>query len=460
MRLFGHKHDRKGKGAPASSSVPASANEPIAPNDEQSKTKAKNKRGAKRKQKRKRKKGGVSISTIIMVLILIVGAGIMAYPTFSDWWNSFHQSRAIASYVTAVEETDQETIDAMMAEAHAYNERLLSKPDRYRMSDAERAEYSSILDLTGTGVIGYIQIPDIGVNLPIYHGVEESVLQVAIGHIEGSSLPVGGPSTHAAVSGHRGLPSAKLFTDLDKLVEGDIFTITVLDQTATYEVDQIRIVLPGDMSDLNIQQNEDYVTLITCTPYGINTHRILVRGHRIENLENRAVIPADAVQIPNYIAVPAVAVPMLFAYLVGSLIYYRTRRGGYDAEAVLEQIKQDAAGAGDSPEPEGAAAVEAEPEVEPEPEAETATEPEPELVVESESEAEPEPEPETEAEPAAEAEPEPEAEAEPDAEPEPAAEPKQATEPEPAAEEPESEPVTTDDDQETEDTTNEQNPTT
>ena len=329
MKIFGRIQGGKVKDASASSSVPASADKP----------KTKKKRG----KKGKGKKRGISISTIIMVAILLVGMGIIAYPTFSDWWNSFHQTRAIANYVSAVEETDQETIDAMLAEAHAFNERLLSKPDRYRMSDAERAEYASILDLTGTGVIGYIQIPSIGVNLPVYHGVEESVLQVAIGHIEGSSLPVGGPSTHAAMSGHRGLPSAKLFTDLDKLVEGDIFTITVLNQTITYEIDQIRIVLPSDMSDLNIERDKDYVTLITCTPYGINTHRILARGKRIDNLEDRVTIPAEAVQIPNYIAVPAVAVPLLLIYLIASLIYYRTRRS-YDPDAVLEELKQSSAG--------------------------------------------------------------------------------------------------------------------
>ena len=291
-----------------------------------------------RAEKKKRKRKGPSISTLIALVIMTVGALIVAYPTFSDWWNSFHQSRAIANYVNAVEETDPELIERMFEEAHAYNERLLSKPNRYMMSDEERAEYQSILDLTGSGVIGYIQINNIGVNLPIYHGVEESVLQVAIGHIEGSSLPVGGPSTHAVVSGHRGLPSAKLFTDLDKLVEGDTFTITVLDQTFTYEVDQIRIVEPSDMSDLNIVRESDYVTLVTCTPYGINTHRLLVRAHRIDNIAGTLAVPAEAVQIPNYIAVPAVGVPMLFIYLIGALIYYRGQ-GRYDKQKALDEIR-------------------------------------------------------------------------------------------------------------------------
>jgi sortase A len=281
----------------------------------------------------------IDIVTVIIVAVMVVGAGIIAYPTFSDWWNSYHQTRAIATYQAAVDETDPELIAAMLADAHAYNERLLTKANRYVFSDEDRAEYSSILDLTGTGVIGYIDVPAIHVSYPIYHGMSESVLQVAIGHLEGSSLPVGGESTHAAVTGHRGLPSAKLFTDLDKLTEGDTFTITVLDQTITYSVDQIRIVEPSDLSDLNIMQNADYCTLITCTPYGINTHRMLVRGHRIDNIAGTLVVPAEAVQIPNYVAVPAVAVPMLFVYLVGTLLYYQFRRPGYDKEKVMQALE-------------------------------------------------------------------------------------------------------------------------
>lgn len=296
-----------------------------------------------------RRRRGPQRSTIIMVAFLLLGLAIIAYPTFSDWWNQYHQSRAIATYVQAVEEVSQEEKDAMIAEAVAYNERLVDKPDRYRMTEAEEKEYRSILDLTGSGVMGYIQVSSIGVNLPVYHGVDESVLQVAIGHIEGTSLPVGGETTHAVVSGHRGLPSAKLFTDLDKLVEGDTFTITVLNRTTTYEVDQIRIVDPTDMSDLNLQKGADYVTLVTCTPYGINTHRLLVRGHRIDNIAGRVVIPAEALQIPNYIAVPAVAIPMLFTYLVGSLVYYRFFGGTPDREkvmAALEDMREQADNAG------------------------------------------------------------------------------------------------------------------
>ena len=331
------------------------------------------------------KKGGKrkpDLVNIALVCVMVLGIAIMAYPTFSDWWNSYHQSRAIATYVEAVESMDKEEIERMLAEAHAYNQRLLQDPNRYIMTDEERAEYESLLNIGGNGVMGYIQIKSLGINLPIYHGVDETVLQIAIGHIEGSSLPVGGPSTHAAVSGHRGLPSAKLFTDIDRLTEGDTFTITVLNQTITYEVDQIRIVLPENMRDLDFVPGADYCTLITCTPYGVNTHRLLVRGHRVDNINGLDAIPADAIQIPNYIAVPAVGVPMLFVYLLGMLIHYRLTRRTYNKEEVMKALermnkrsqKAAAAKAAAEPEapvePEGAAEPEAPAEPEPAPESE------------------------------------------------------------------------------------------
>lgn len=307
-------------------------------------------KGRKGDAKPKRKRRGPSISTIIALAILIVGAGIIAYPTFSDWWNSYHQSRAIASYVQAVQETDPAKIEAMLNEAHEYNERLATMPNRFNMSDAEKEEYKRLLDLTGNGVMGYVQINSIDVDYPIYHGMDESVLQIAIGHLEGSSFPVGGETTHAVISGHRGLPSARLFTDIDKLTEGDTFTVTVLNQTVTYEVDQIRIVLPTDLSNLNIYQGEDYCTLITCTPYGINTHRLLVRGHRIDNIIDSDVITAEALQIPRYIAIPAVGIPILFLFLIGALIYSRTTRTPNReliTEALRERVRQEnAANAG------------------------------------------------------------------------------------------------------------------
>lgn len=296
------------------------------------------------KASRGKKPRRVSVSTVVLTIVLVVGLGIMAYPTFSDWWNSFHQSRAIQAYVEAVEDTDQKTIEAMLKAARKYNKKLAANPNRFHMSDADRDEYNSLLNLTGNGLMGYVQIPTIGVNLPIYHGVDETHLQVAVGHIEGSSLPVGGKGSHVAISAHRGLPSAKLFTDLDKVVEGDIFTISILGTTITYEVDQIRIVEPSDMSSLTIDPKADLTTLVTCTPYGINTHRLLVRGHRVDNQTTTTTVPAGAVQIPVYIAIPAVAIPLLFVYLLITLIAYRLRRPELNKQEALEVVRKHAMG--------------------------------------------------------------------------------------------------------------------
>lgn len=229
------------------------------------------------------------LSTIFVVAIFVVGVGLLAYPSFSNWWNERHQSIAIATYQDAVDATDASQNEAMLAAAETYNEAL--RTDRSdgslllgNLTDTQIAEYNTLLDITGTGVMGYIRIPKIGVELPIYHGTDEAVLQIAVGHIEGTSLPVGGVGTHAVLSGHRGLPSAKLFTDIDSLGIGDVFMITCLNRKITYEVDQILTVLPEETEALAIDPEMDYCTLVTCTPYGINSHRLLVRGHRIENL--------------------------------------------------------------------------------------------------------------------------------------------------------------------------------
>ena len=273
---------------------------------------------------------GRNLVTIILVLVLLTGVGLIVYPTFSDWWNSFHQTRAIAGYAETVANMDRSEFDRMWAEAEAYNRQLLHDSNRYIFTEEEKEEYNKILDVTGNGIMGYIDIPKIDVALPIYHGINESVLQIAIGHIEGTSFPIGGQGVHAAVSGHRGLPSAKLFSDLDRLSEGDKFLIQILDRTVTYEVDQIRIVLPAEMQDLEIDPNADYCTLVTCTPYGINTHRLLVRGHRVENEEGEINITADAFQFKPYIIAPLVAAPILLILLIMLLIttssHFRRRR--------------------------------------------------------------------------------------------------------------------------------------
>lgn len=269
-----------------------------------------------------------NFSTILLVLILIVGLSLLLYPSFSDYWNSFHQSKAIASYADDVASLDKDKYKEMWQQAVDYNRKLKEKPQHWILTDEERKEYESILDITGTGIMGYIDIPSINVSLPIYHGVDEGILQVAIGHLEGSSLPVGGEGTHCVVSGHRGLPSARLFTDLDKLREGDIFVMRVLDETLTYEVDQIRIVLPDEVSDLEIQKGKDLCTLVTCTPYGINTHRLLVRGHRIPNLKDSSDIRvvADAQQIDTNIVAIIVSIPVLILLFIWLMTYYRRRR--------------------------------------------------------------------------------------------------------------------------------------
>lgn len=206
------------------------------------------------------------ISTLLLFCALLAGLSLLLYPTLSDYWNSLHQSRAITQYAQEVTDLNAQRYAAMLESAHQYNRALLTKADRFEMSEAEQAEYAAQLDVSGTGIIGYIEIPEIKCSLPIYHGVDEAVLQIAVGHIAGTSLPVGGESTHCVLSGHRGLPSARLFTDLDRLEEGDLFMIRVLNETLTYEVDQIRIVEPQEMGELEIEEGKDYCTLITCTP--------------------------------------------------------------------------------------------------------------------------------------------------------------------------------------------------
>ena len=229
------------------------------------------------------------ISTIIIALIFLAGLGFLLYPTVSNLWNRAHQSRAIATYTKQVEKLDDSQNKEMLKAARKYNKSLLKKSDHWKLSKKGKKKYESLLDVSGTGIMGYIEVPKIDCSLPIYHGTDEGALQIAIGHLEGSSLPVGGKSTHCVLSGHRGLPSARLFTDLDQLEEGDVFVLNVLGRKLAYEVDQIKVVLPDEMSDLEIVQGKDLCTWVTCTPYGINTHRLLVRGHRTKYIEETVV---------------------------------------------------------------------------------------------------------------------------------------------------------------------------
>ena len=222
-------------------------------------------------------------SNVVLIVLLIAGLSLLLYPTVSNLWNSMHMSQAIVDYSEEVSDMNAQDYTAFWERAERYNQELAQDPDRFQMTNSERADYESQLKVSDTGIMGYIEIPTIGVSVPIYHGTEESVLQVGAGHLEGSSLPTGGLGTHCVLTGHRGLPSSELFTDIDKLEVGDVFELTVLDRTMTYEVDQILTVDPYDMDALAIDPQQDYCTLVTCTPYGINTHRLLVRGHRVPN---------------------------------------------------------------------------------------------------------------------------------------------------------------------------------
>ncbi|HFI0536750.1 TPA: class C sortase [Streptococcus suis] len=253
-----------------------------------------------------------NLVTILLIFILIVGLTMLSYPTVSDYWNSFHQSKAVAGYVEKVEDLSKADYIKMLSDAESYNKTLNQSviPDLNINGEAKEV-YNRLLDVAGSGIMAYVEIPKLNTTLPIYHGTDAEILQVAIGHIPGTSLPIGGKGTHAVISGHRGLPSAKLFTDLDQLVEGDIFYIQVLDQTLTYEVDQILTVTPDDVSALTIDPDQDYVTLVTCTPYGVNSHRLLVRGHRIANETKEARVTAEASQVDPILVAPFVAVIVL-----------------------------------------------------------------------------------------------------------------------------------------------------
>ena len=265
-------------------------------------------------------------STIILILVFFVGLSVMLYPTISDYVNQLHQTRAVANYAADVDKLSDADYTAYFEAADAFNAQIAADPDALYFPD-RFPSYESTLDVTGTGIMGYITIEKIGVELPIYHGTSDAVLQVAAGHLEGTSLPVGGASTHAVISAHRGLPSAKLFTNLDQLEVGDTFTITVLDRVLTYEVDRISIVLPTETDLLQPVEGQDYVTLMTCTPYGINTPRLLVRGHRVNTRESQkhVRVTADATRIDPIITAPVIALPMLAVLLIWLLVTTRKR---------------------------------------------------------------------------------------------------------------------------------------
>ena len=255
-------------------------------------------------------------STIILLISFFIGLSVLLYPSVSSYWNSRTQSEVIVDYEAMLASYKPEDYTALFEAADDYNRRLNQL--EYPLRDyPQLADYHRILDVSGTGMIGYLTVPKISQELPVYHGTSDGVLSVAVGHFQGTSLPVGGESTHSVVSAHRGLPTAVLFTHLDRMEIGDTFYFTILDRTITYEVDQIRIVEPHDTSLIQVQEGKDYCTLLTCTPYGINTHRLLVRGHQIDATQQRTLyIANEAYRIDPLIVMPMVALPMIAVLLI------------------------------------------------------------------------------------------------------------------------------------------------
>lgn len=268
------------------------------------------------------------LTTTLLVLAFIMGILLLLYPTLSDYWNSIHQSRAITSYLEDVANIDDEDYEQVWKNAILYNGELAEKGNSWVLTAEEYEHYKEQLNVSGSGVLGCVEIPKLEVFLPIYHGTDEAVLQRGVGHLEGSSLPTGGSNVHCVLSGHRGLPSAKLFTKLDEMEEGDTFMLRVLDKVLTYEVDQIRIVNPEDVSALVIEEDKDLCTLVTCTPYGINSHRLLVRGTRVENngeIEGLRIV-ADAMPVDELVVASIVAAIILIVLMVGILTGTRKRK--------------------------------------------------------------------------------------------------------------------------------------
>ncbi|CCZ04369.1 lPXTG-site transpeptidase (Sortase) family protein [Eubacterium sp. CAG:603] len=281
------------------------------------------------------------LSTIFFGIIFLIGLLLVLYPTVSNFLSNREQKKVIREYSNIVNNMDKEEKEAMYNEAVDYNKKIYENGMiDYSNPDAVEG-YNDILDVSGTGIMGYISIPKINVELPIYHGTSDGVLQVAVGHLEGSSLPVGGENTHCVLSGHRGLPSADLFTHLDRLNVHDIFTISVLDKTLVYEIDQIKVVAPGDTQYLQIEDGKDYCTLLTCTPYGINTHRLLVRGVRVADSDdkNNIYVYADAYKIDTKTVTVLMAVPLTLLLLLGMVVHIR--RNKKRKQEILKIIKEN-----------------------------------------------------------------------------------------------------------------------
>ncbi len=269
------------------------------------------------------------LTSIILTVMLMGGVGLLAYPTIADWWNSMNAARLTSSYVQSVESLDSSDLKEMVEEAKVYNEELIHDPGRLFPTDSQHTRYLNELDLGESGVMGTINIPSARIQLPIYHGTDDRVLAVGAGHLEGTSLPIGGIGTHAVITGHRGLPSARLFTDLDRVVEGDYMIVSVLNQKATYQVDKIRIVDPDEISGLKIEPDQDLLTLVTCTPYGVNTQRMLITGHRVENLQDWETTAEAGLVNSNLVAL-FIACAILVVLFITLMIRGRKPKEGHD----------------------------------------------------------------------------------------------------------------------------------
>ena len=290
---------------------------------------------------------------IPLVIIMFVGLGLLLYPSVADWWNRGEAVKSVTRYADSVTLLKQEQIEQMLADARAYNADVAEHGRGGILSSEEEAWYNSVLDVNGDGMMGFIEIDKIDVTLPVYHGTDDLILQIAAGHLSWSSLPVGAATwntysktmdpedgSHCVISGHRGLPSAKLFTDLDKLEEGDTFSLTVLKDVYTYEIDQIRIVEPDDLSSLHIERGHDYCTLVTCTPYGVNSHRLLVRGTRV-TAQRSYIVQANAAQIQPMIVAPIIAAPVLVILFILAMVLPGRRRNKKNSidENIIEDLE-------------------------------------------------------------------------------------------------------------------------
>lgn len=277
-----------------------------------------------------------TVSRILIGAIFLAGLSLLLYPFVANEWNTYRQQRLITGYddtVAQLEEEGSVDYEAEWEKARAYNAELVPSvlPDSFAVAAASEEpdeEYMAALNLAGDGIMGKVEIPKIGITLPIYHTTEEEVLEKAAGHLEGSSLPSGGESTHAVISAHRGLPSASLFTDLDKLEEGDHFLLHILDETLAYQVDKITIVEPDQTEALTVEEGQDLVTLLTCTPYGVNSHRLLVRGHRVPYepevvAEEKPLLPVGSVHT-NYLMWAAVGLAVTGGFV--AILYFLDRK--------------------------------------------------------------------------------------------------------------------------------------